>query len=289
VLFSRIFRIMEDMELEEPSYSDSDSESSKSFSLNGGDFWRQPFQPPPPPSIVTQATAAARKPPVKLPDFWIEEPELWFEQAEAQFRRGGVLDSRTRADFLLVALPAAVLKSVRDIIKDPTADDTTLYHRLRERLLRRYAPSKWQLVYQILDHPGIGDQRPSQLLDSMLALLPPGEPPGLLFQGLFLRRLPTEIRDHIAAGDYSSIRDMATVADQLWDARRESPAAISAVRSQSPYRRGKDRRSSPSGRRRDATPGPDGLCFYHSRFKGKAHRCQPPCSWAENGAAGGGN
>jgi len=205
------------------------------------------------------------------------------------FRRGGVLDGRTRADFLLVALPAAVLKSVRDIIRDPTADDTTLYHRLRERLLHRYAPSKWQLVYQIIDHPGIGDQRPSQLLDSMLALLPPGEQPGLLFQGHFLRRLPAEIRDHVAAGDYQSVREMAAVADQMWDARRESPASVNAVRHQSPNRRGRDRRSSPASRRRDATPGPDGLCFYHSKFKSKAHRCQPPCSWAENGAAGGGN
>jgi len=278
------------MELEDTAYSDTESETSKrSFSLDGGDFWRQPFQPPPPPSFTHSSSAGHKKPPVKLPEFWTEEPELWFEQAEAQFRRGGVLDGRTRADFLLVALPAAVLKSVRDIIRDPTAEDTTLYHRLRERLLRRYAPSKWQLVYQLIDHPGIGDQRPSQLLDSMLALLPPGETPGLLFQGHFLRRLPAEIRDHVAAGDYRTVRDMAAVADQLWDARRDNPSSISSVRGQSPSRRGRDRRASPSSRRRDATPGPDGLCFYHSRFKQKAHRCQPPCSWAENGAAAGGN
>lgn len=295
---------MEDMELEDSS-SSSDGEPEDysrpsstlgdgaigrpSSSLDGGDYWRQPYTRPPPPPSSASACQSARKMTVKLPEFWQEEPEMWFETAEAQFHRGGVLDSRAKTDYLLVALPAAVLRSVRDILRDPSADDTTLYHRLKERLLRRYAPSKWQLVYQVLDHPGIGDQRPSQLLDSMLALLPAGEPPGLLFQGLFLRRLPSEIRDHVAAGDYRTVREMAAVADQLWDARREAPASISAVRGQSPSRRGKNRYSSPSGSRRDVTPGPDGLCYYHSRFKKRAHKCQPPCSWTENSTAAGGN
>ena len=48
-----------------------------------------PPLPPPP-----------RRVPVKLPDFWQEDPETWFQMAEAQFRRGGFLDSRAKADGL---------------------------------------------------------------------------------------------------------------------------------------------------------------------------------------------
>jgi len=222
-----------------------------------------------------------RRVPVKLPEFWQDDPETWFERAEAQFRRGGVHDGRTKADFLLLALPAPLIRSVRDILRDPRADDTTVYHRLKERLLRRFAPSKWQQVNQLLDHPGIGDLRPSQLLDNMLALLPPGEPPGLLFQGLFLRRLSAEVRDYLAAGEYSSVRDMAAVADKMWDARQEvGSGSIHAVGG---HKGG--RRRSPSGRRRDYTPGPDGLCYYHAKYAVRAHKCRPPCSWAGNAPA----
>jgi hypothetical protein len=53
---------------------------------------------------------------------------------------------------------------------------------------------------------------------SMLALLPEGEPAGLLFQGLFLRRLPAEMREHLAAKIFASPREMALHADALWEA-----------------------------------------------------------------------
>jgi len=273
--------------LTESEESDDDGDGDASFSADfkrlssGGGRHSSPAPslrslPPPPP----------RRAPIKLPEFWQEDPETWFDAAEAQFRRGGVTDSRAKADYLLTALPAALIRSIRDILRDPRADDTTLYHRLKERLLRRFAPSKWQLAYQLIDHPGIGDLRPSQLLDNMLSLLPPGEPPGLLFQALFLRRLSAEIRDHLAAGSFSSVRDMAAMADQLWDARQQAGSgSINAVGG----RKG-DRRRSPAGqRRRDSTPHPDGLCYYHAKYADRAHKCRPPCTWSGNELAAGGN
>jgi len=178
---------------------------------------------------------------VKLPDFWENEPLLWFERAEAQFRRCSVVESRQQADI--------VLKSVRDILQDRTAPDTTLYHRLRERLLRRFQPSKWQLAYQVIHHPGIGDLRPSQLLDAMLSLLPPGEQPGNLFQALFLERLPAEMRNQLAADTFESVREMAVKADSIWDARAER---FHAGVSTSPGRNRKNRKKSP-GRRKLAS------------------------------------
>jgi len=226
---------------------------------------------------------------VKLPDLWENEPQLWFERAEAQFRRCGVTDSRQQADILLSALPEPILKSVRDILLDRSAPDTTIYHRLKERLLKRFAPSKWQQAYQVIHHPGIGDLRPSQLLDSMLSLLPVGEQPTILFQALYLERLPSEIRDQLAAADFESVREMAVLADTIWDSRSERfQSGVSAVRSTSPGRK-KNRKKSPGRRKRDFTPAPGGACFYHHTFGEGALKCEPPCSWQGNGQAAGSN
>ena len=242
-------------------------------------------QPP-----VNNAPAVPRAVPVKLAEFWQEEPALWFTQAEAQFRRGLITDGRLQADYLISSLQAATLKSVRDILTDTTADETTLYNRLKERLVHRFAATKWSMAFQILTHPGLGDLRPTQLLDTMMSLLPPGEPPGILFQALFLQRLPTDMRDHLVAANLQTPREMAITADRMWDSRSEKGATVAAVRGASPAVRGRGR----SPRRRAATPGPEGLCFYHSRFAAKAHRCEPPCTWsgakpAGNGSAAGGN
>ena len=37
----------------------------------------------------------------------------------------------------------------------------------------------------------LGDRRPSQLMETMLALLPPGEEDGILFTMLYLTKLPS--------------------------------------------------------------------------------------------------
>ena len=59
-------------------------------------------------------------------------------------------------------------------------------------------------------------------MESMLALLPPGEDDGLLFQMLFLARLPNEISDHMAAyGELLSSTETASLANNLWFARNQ--------------------------------------------------------------------
>jgi len=229
----------------------------------------------------------------KLPEFWIDEPEMWFRQAEGHFRRHRITDQHIMYDCVLVALPAVTLKTIRDVVR--AADDAAdPYTQIKRRLLGSFAPSTWQLVYKIIHHPQLGDLRPSQLMDSMMALLPPDDPPGLLFQGLFLERLPAEMRDILSAGEFDSPRELAEQADKIWDARqgRADTAVVAAIREKSPGRSGRSyRRQSPGRRGRDSTPGNSSLCFYHRNFGKKAHQCRPPCEWTGNGeaATSGGN
>jgi hypothetical protein len=243
---------------------------------------------------------------VKLPDFWVKDPKMWFSQAEAQFRRARITAETTMYDYVLMKLPQEVVMSVRALVSaieaDPVKQEQS-YTLMKEALLGSYGMTKWQMAYSLLDHPDLGDRRPSAMMAEMLSLRFETTAPDSLFLALFLRRLPTSIRDHLAAANHTTATEMATHADILWDARSaatvsavtDSLAAVS-VRSASPSRRAKspDRRARSPDRRsgggsqppRPPTPGRrvnDGLCKNHRRYGNKAYSCVwKDCKMAEN-------
>ena len=164
-----------------------------------------------PPPARTSAVA------LKLPDFWVDKPRLCFSRVEAPFRlhRPPIVVSSTMFDHVVTKLPPHVLDSVEDAVENPSAD--TPYEDIKKLLLSSFTPTKWQLVDELLNFPAIGDRRPLALYTAMAAKLPRGETPGLLFQGLFLARLPGDVRAHLVAGEYKNPREMAEHADRLWD------------------------------------------------------------------------
>jgi hypothetical protein len=241
-----------------------------------------------------QPSASVSHMAVKLPDFWLGDPELWFTQADSMFRRAGIKCSLTKYDYALQKLPCEVLQSVRDLarrVRTGVVDDP--FEQLEEKLTASYQKSPWQRTFELLDMPDLGDRRPSVLMDAMLALLPDDVEPNRLFLALFLRRLPADIRDHLAAQDLKTPAAMAAAANRLFDARPQG-VAVAAVAAQRSHRF-----SSPAGRHRSPnrsdgrkdkrrpTPGRTGdggaLCFYHDRFGKRAAKCEPPCTWSGNG------
>ena len=242
-------------------------------------------------SSPSESAAAGRQaalPNTRLPPFWSAEPVLWFKQAEATFRRLSVLSSHAKYDLVLEALPQDVIITIRDLVNTVTDGTHMPYQQLKYRLLSSYAPSRWALINRLLDTPTLGDRRPSVLMDSMLSLLPQDEPAGSLFLGLYMRRLPQDMRDHLATRQFDSPHQMAETADLLWDARSHGAASAPLMSSElvaaayprraaSPNPR---RRRSPSPRPRDASP--LSLCFYHRKFGPSARNCQPPCTWGSN-------
>ena len=182
--------------------------------------------------------------------------------------------------------------------------DTDAYKRLRERLTASYSKTRWQQAFALIKHPDLGDRRPSQLMNEMLALLPAGDTgDSTIFLALFLLRLPVSMRDHLGAADFKTAAEMAARADTLWDARAgESTvsslsAPVDAVTARAPSARSpvRNRRCSPDhcqqtgGRRnRRPTPGPrdstrsSSLCYYHENYGQKAHKCEAPCTWSGN-------
>jgi hypothetical protein len=243
---------------------------------------------------------------VKLPDFWVKDPKMWFSQAEAQFRRARVTAETTMYDYVLMKLPEDVVMSVRALVSaieaDPVKQEES-YTLMKAALLGSYGKTKWQMAYALLDHPELGDRRPSAMMAEMLALRYEATAPDSLFFALFLRRLPSSIRDHIAAANHTTAAEMATHADILWDAVSDTLSAVS-LRSSSPNKRSPDRRAkspdrrgrspdrgSNRGRGRRPTPGRQDskaassgkkICYYHRRYGAEAENCEGACSFSGN-------
>jgi len=186
------------------------------------------------------------------------------------------------------------------------------YTALRACLLEVYMPDVWDQTTRLLNYRELGDMLPSQLMDEMLAILPEGKVPGLLFKTIFLNRLPADVRAHVQrAARLQQCRELAPAADEIWRARYQpTPAKVAALppvqaddlveavaavalsnsrtggssSSHGPRRGGSGRgRGSGSGGRQGCQKLAY-LCFRHAKFGDAAWECEDPgrCSSAAN-------
>jgi hypothetical protein len=232
---------------------------------------------------------------VKLPAFWVEDPHLWFSQAESIFRRSHVVVPLTQFDHVMAVLPQNLLPAIRDLLPN-IHEDNNPYELLKQRLVQSFRPTTWQLCNKLIDHSGLGDGRPSQLMNEMQALLPPGEPAGLLFQALYLRRLPLSMREQLGAQKFETGCELAATADLLWDARNagiagQPPLAAMEIDGVTTSRTPAGRSGRCSGTRphQAASDGTPGFCRLHAQWGAAAHRCIKPCSFPGNLQAAGRN
>ncbi len=215
----------------------------------------------PPPAAPTPPTVNVNAVAVKLPEFWLADSQTWFHQTEAAFRRSNVVTSFTKYDHVLMRLPTDVVMTVRDLVNTMQPNTPDAYEQLKARLTASYGRTKWQQVNTLLDMPPLGDRRPSHLMHEMLAQLPTGEnKDGAIFLGIFLRKLPATMRDHLAAANHATAAAMAAHADVLWDARCGEPtvshlldATTTAIAAMNVSR--ESRRRSPDRRRRQSRTG----------------------------------
>ena len=189
---------------------------------------------------------------LKLPPSWSEQPKAWFAQTEAQFILNNITSSETK--FYLVSKTQAqeTLNSVLDIVHSPPPENP--YETLKARLVQSFALSTYQRAEQTANLPPLGDRRPSQLMNSRLALLPDGYNSCSLFNFLSLQRMPAVIRGLLVSQRIKEPRELAARADEYWVVRQwippiasvgptlpEQPVVpddgISALRNQSTYRR----------------------------------------------------
>jgi hypothetical protein len=114
--------------------------------------------PQPPPQAAKTTT-------VKLPDFWSSDVALWFKQCEAVFASAGITGEEHKFNAIVGKLPPAVAVSCRSLLMeiDPAYDEDP-YKRLRKHMLLCFGRTDWQLAFALIDAPGLGDRRPTQML-----------------------------------------------------------------------------------------------------------------------------
>jgi hypothetical protein len=271
-------------------------------------WWMQPPYVPPQPQAPTPQPHKTN-----LEKFWTHNPRVWFTQAESAFNTCHVRTEHMKFDLVVAKLAEGTLDSVQSIVEAPELLARP-YQALKLRLLEVYQPDTWESVSRVLHFRELGDQKPSQLMDQMLASLPRGEVPGLLFKGIFLDRMPADVRAHVqGAAEDQECRQLAAACDVVWLARVKKSGKVAVVASeaveemtehvaalsvqaakrggaanQSKSRgRGKGRgggRGRGDGRSRGKLPG--FTCWRHVQYGEQAWQCEDPglCSFqpAEN-------
>ena len=98
----------------------------------------------------------------RLQDFSATEPLTWFRRGKTRFRLRGVKQQTTRADYVLEALPEAVIRSIGPWL-DQQPNEIP-YDDLKKHLLREFSPTSERVRRLLLmSSQPMRDREPSQL------------------------------------------------------------------------------------------------------------------------------
>ena len=194
---------------------------------------------------------------LKLPTFWVSSPSAWFAQAEAQFALKSISQDETKYYHVVASLDTTTATRALSIITNPPT--TNKYPVIKSFLTSAFGLSEEERASALLGLRGLGDSKPSELIDKRLSLL--GEhKPCFLFRHIFMQQLLDHIRILLASSTTFDYRELAQEADRLCIAGNLSLNSAS-LRCE----------------KIDALPEVDSVCWYHRRFGAAAQKCNPTC------------
>lgn len=196
---------------------------------------------------------------LKLPTFWNTSPAAWFAQADAQFHIRGITTEETKYYYVVSALDSETATRVLPILTSPPTDNK--YSAIKDYLLSVYDLSEYERAAALFNLSGLGDSKPSTLMDHMLSLLG-SHAPCFLFRHLFLQQLPNFVRTPLASSSTTDYRALALEADKLYLAG--SSNNIQEVS---------------HAAAKHSSNKPENLCWYHHRFSKSAKKCLPGCKY----------
>ncbi len=236
---------------------------------------------------------------MKLPQFLAVGAKIWFAQAESQFVLRNITAEITKYHHLLAALQNDVAITLTDFFEH--VPDENPYTALKLRLLKKYTHTDLEKAEMIRSMPDIGDRKPSDLMDSMLALCPTGHTMSPLFLNEFLRRMPATVRGHLHTFAYEDPRALAQQADLVWSSHHSQTIhqiskddinlsteelACNTVNHPSKKKEYSER----SRYENNNSSSTSRWCFYHKKYGKEARNCTNPCSYSSssgNGRTGG--
>ncbi|KAJ8386102.1 hypothetical protein AAFF_G00176960 [Aldrovandia affinis] len=193
---------------------------------------------------------------LKLPEFWQEHAAVWFAQAEAQFALRGITQEDTKYFYVVAALNSSTASRVLSLLQDPPEDDK--YLALKQLLLETFELSEPERARKLLTLPGLGDSKPSELMDHMLTLLG-NHQPCFIFRELFMQQMPSQVRATLAGSPVKDLRALAREADKVLNSSRMPGPAVRVVGAADVLAIREDVIAATQRQRPTA-----GLCYYHA-------------------------
>ena len=259
------------------------------------DAMEEQFEPETP-----QLTAVS----IKLPPLWPAAAETWFSKADSQFRHKGVTSSLTKFDHVVSTFDQPLAIQFADIINAPPTFQP--YEALKARVLRQFGLTDFQRFEAVININYSHDEKPSVLMNNLLALMPAGYKPDFMFIGHFLRRMPQEIRVLLLRHVDSEPRELAAVADELWQIRSAAPVNSFSYQEEDQFQDLNVLRNTSSSANRQSqnnsntrrhlnksshstqsnSQQSNEVCWYHETFGSSAQTCRKPCSFSGNGKPG---
>ena len=215
---------------------------------------------------------------LRLPEFWGDQPETWFQQVEAVFWRYGVKTEERRYYLVVCHLPRQVAARVTDALKNPHKSKP--YTSLKEHLISAFSVSQYQKDLDLVRYVPGREERPSQVLDKMLSLIPNEEDkskPSSLFRSMYFAKLDPQIRDHVVSMPYQRFRDVAIKADEHWFARQATN--IDSVATVSWSDEVEIHEAASNSIQQPSVNALEEYCYYHRVFGKEAQNCRKPCKF----------
>ena len=210
----------------------------------------------------------------KAPSFWNTNARAWFLRLEASFATHSppITNDKTKFYHVVQLLDSATSRRVQATIEHPPTED--MYGTLKTALLDAFEPTQLQKDTELLNLAGLGDKRPSEMLQYMRSL---NSDPKTLFQTLFLNQLPPEVRRILAQKTGMSLDDLVKTADRILEVDLPTPAMVAATKFQNPPPRemafdDKDRHQEVDmelnvvAKRFEKSNSQFVLCRYHAKF-----------------------
>ena len=109
----------------------------------------------------------------------------------------------------MAALDSQTTTRALSVIASPPPNK---YEALKSFLCPAFGLSETERANALLDLSGLGDRKPSELMDSMLDLLG-GHKPFLIFEEIFLRQLPEKVHIPLANSPIIDLRMLSLAED----------------------------------------------------------------------------
>jgi len=210
---------------------------------------------------------------VKLPTFWSSNPRAWFVQAEAQFTLRQITADETKYAYIVASLDQqTATRCIAFLERAPSADK---YKAFKKYLIETFELSEEERADQLLNLRHLGDRRPSELADVILQLNG-NQPMHFVLRRIFIRALPSTVRNAIATSPTEDLRDLAREADRAFTTMSHADANLNTLEDGSSAT-GTEQEADAVNVRRQRQ-----LCVYHRKFNVRAKRCVQPCDWIPN-------